>query len=192
MECCVKECFTKAVGKGLCPKHLLRLKVHNTLLPTRVQYHGLPLKERFMKYVNKTESCWKWTGGLNDKGYGMVSVESRPRLAHRTSFKLFKGDIPEGMYVCHHCDIPDCVNPDHLFLGTPQDNMADMHAKGRWKYGTSLGENHGCAKLTDKEIRIIKNYPKKHGSGVFLAKRFNISRANISDIRNGRTWKHIT
>lgn len=191
MECCIKECFTVAVGKGLCPKHLARFKTHNTLLPTKVQYHGLSVQERFMKYVEKTESCWIWVGYTNDTGYGALNVEGSPKLSHRLSWTFFKGEIPEGAYVCHKCDTPNCVNPDHLFLGTQQDNMADMDTKGRRRYGVSLGENHGYSKLSNEDVMFIKNYPKYHGSGVKLAKKFNISATNISDIRNGKTWKHL-
>jgi len=81
----------------------------------------------FLERVAKTETCWYWTGHLNSKGYGIF----KKKLAHRASYKLFVGPIPPDMLVCHTCDTPDCVNPEHLFLGTFKDNTRDMINKGR-------------------------------------------------------------
>lgn len=86
---------------------------------------------RFFEKVRKTETCWEWTACLNSKGYGTMAVLGRPVLAHRLSYEFHKGKIPEGLYVCHHCDNPKCVNPDHLFTGTNQDNQNDCVSKGR-------------------------------------------------------------
>lgn len=88
------------------------------------------LEERFLSRIEYTEDCWIWTAGKNKKGYGQIKVSGKQEGAHRLSFTLYKGD-PSGMIVCHSCDNPSCVNPQHLWLGTPKDNMQDKERKGR-------------------------------------------------------------
>lgn len=92
-----------------------------------------PVKERFdEKWEAVTESgCWIWTAGLDSRGYGKFRLPDKQMKAHRQAYILYKGAIPEGMIVCHTCDVPTCVNPDHLFLGTHKDNMQDKLRKGR-------------------------------------------------------------
>ena len=90
-----------------------------------------PAKERLFQRVDKSGECWLWTGGKTYDGYGMMKVDGRQTYVHRFSYQLHKGEIPEGMFVCHSCDVPNCVNPDHLWLGSPADNTADMFKKGR-------------------------------------------------------------
>lgn len=89
------------------------------------------LLERFIRKVEFTESCWLWTKCKSSKDYGVLSVNGKGRYAHRVSYELFKGEIPADMVVCHSCDTPSCVNPDHLFLGTMRDNAIDKLIKGR-------------------------------------------------------------
>ena len=86
--------------------------------------------ERFLAKVDKTDSCWIWTAAKSKRGYGWFR-DGALHQAHRYSFKLFKGDIPNGLLVCHACDVPSCVNPNHLWLGTAKDNTADRDIKGR-------------------------------------------------------------
>jgi hypothetical protein len=87
--------------------------------------------ERFMRKVVKGDGCWLWTGAPAQWGYGQFGMANKHWLAHRVSWFFHNGPIPDGMFVCHRCDVPLCVNPDHLFLGTHQDNMDDMRAKRR-------------------------------------------------------------
>lgn len=93
------------------------------------------VEERFWDKVTKTETCWTWSAKKDKNGYGRFSPsgETSQLPAHRFSWELHNGPIPEGLLVCHHCDNPECTNPSHLFLGTPQDNMTDKVLKGRWK-----------------------------------------------------------
>lgn len=87
--------------------------------------------ERFMEKVKKTKTCWLWTATKFTAGYGSFSYQSKKVAAHRFAYTVFVGEIPEGKFVLHHCDVPPCVNPDHLFLGTQTDNLQDMTEKGR-------------------------------------------------------------
>jgi hypothetical protein len=91
-------------------------------------------RELFLEQVTRsTEGCWIWNGGREKAGYGWIFVRGKKMAAHRLGYELFVGIIPSGLFVCHHCDNPPCVRPDHLFLGTRQDNFRDMRQKGRAK-----------------------------------------------------------
>ena len=94
-----------------------------------------PVEERFWEKVQKTDGCWLWTGATIAAGYGELAVGQprKPLRAHRLSWEMHHGPIPEGLLVLHHCDVRNCVRPEHLFLGTHQDNMADAYAKGRMR-----------------------------------------------------------
>lgn len=128
--------------------------------------------QRFFDKIIK-DSCWIWTGGSRGAGYGAIKVDGKVIDAHRYSYKLHKGDIPEGMYVCHSCDNRRCVNPDHLFLGTPKDNWKDAVDKGRIipvtnpKKHPSIGAyNRGCRceECTVIKSAALKRYRAKNKS----------------------------
>jgi len=143
---------------------------------------------RFWKYVNKTETCWLWIGQLLPNGYGVIRLRQprRKEMVHRFSWAIHNGPIPHKMLVLHHCDIPNCINPRHLFIGTQLDNMKDAMNKFRVHHGT----NHYKTHLTDDDVKIIIEQKGKITQSE-LSKRFNVGRENISAIQNRRTWKHI-
>lgn len=149
--------------------------------------------ERFNKYYEAvTESgCWLWTGGLDKDGYGVFWKDLTTARAHRSSYELLKGTIPDGLQVLHSCDIPSCVNPDHLFLGTHNDNMKDKSSKNRQ---TKLcGSQVYNAKLTENDVVIIKQLLTKSTLRQSdIAGIFNICEGSISQINRGIAWKHVT
>lgn len=151
--------------------------------------------DRFMSRVVKDPcGCWLWVGGVrkktrsNNKEYGDFWLNGKRALAHRASWLLHKGDIPAGQIICHSCDTPLCVNPDHLWIGTQADNMKDAWSKGRGKNNSKQGERHKLSKLSERMVNDIKESAL---SGVELAKRFGVSPSTISMIRTGRNWRHL-
>lgn len=148
------------------------------------------LKELFSgKYERITESgCWIWTGATRNKmGHGALRLGGRKGKtiwAHRASYELHTGEVPEGMCVCHRCDVPSCVNPDHLFLGTRKDNIADMVNKDR----NAKGSKAKWAKITEEIALKIKKSTKPTA---VLGEIYGLSRQSVADIRYGRTWKHV-
>ena len=155
-------------------------------------YQCKSLKERFWEkvIVKGPDVCWEWKGGCNNYGYGAFwSFHNKVEGAHRVSWKLHNGPIPRGMCVLHHCDNPLCVNPAHLFLGTKADNTKDMMLKGRQPAISMIrhpGESNGRAKLTEKEVRIIRG---KLYSGSILAREYGVSQSQICRIIKGNTWR---
>lgn len=121
--------------------------------------------------------CWIWCGGDFSYGYGAFSYNNQNRPAHRISWFLYRGEIPKGMMVCHRCDQPLCVNPEHLFLGTQRDNMADKVRKGR----QARGESHGMSKLTDWEVMQIKGV-KGFRTAKDIASEFGITPERVWQI----------
>lgn len=139
--------------------------------------HDTTLEERFLDKVNKTDACWMWVGARNKRGYGNIQGV----LAHRISWELYNGPIPDGLLVCHRCDTPGCVNPDHLFLGTHQDNSRDMIAKGRG--GRTKLKRH---QVLDIWHRIQAGEPIKH-----LAEEYHVTPGLIYFIKDKRIHKLV-
>jgi len=130
--------------------------------------------------------CWLWLGALNAKGYGLIRVAGKTELAHRMSYRRYRGEVPVGLCVLHRCDVPACINPDHLFLGTQTDNMRDMSSKNRHPY--RYGEAHVNAKLTEAAIQAIRASDENYTS---LGQRYGITKQNVYLIRARRAWRHL-
>jgi hypothetical protein len=151
-----------------------------------------PLIDRLMAKVEKSQGdgCWIWTGGKTSRGYGSISVNNVNFRVHRVAYELFVGKIPEGMVVMHTCDVPVCVRPDHLLIGTDADNVRDMDAKGR--RGITKGESVFGAKLTEaKVLEIRKLYAAGGVSHRKLAEQFGVNTTAIGLIVTRKTWRHI-
>ena len=131
--------------------------------------------------------CWLWIGNSNGR-YGQIRTDNKNVSAHRLSWQLFKGDIPLGKQVLHRCDTPSCVNPEHLFLGTPSDNTRDSMKKGR--YFRPYGERSGAAKLTEKQVEEIRGLIAAGIRQDEIAKQFGVNKSRITSIKKGTSWKH--
>ena len=138
--------------------------------------------ENYMADPNS--GCWLWTGYLDKAGYGVASKRSRPIRCHRLSWELHRGEIPKGLNVLHKCDVRSCCNPDHLFLGTTADNIADKVAKGR----QARGEKTNTAKLTADQVTAIRSAT---GTQRKLATQYGVTQGLISHIITRRAWGHI-
>lgn len=153
---------------------------------------GSAMKALLMERVETIpfSGCWLWAGKVDGRGYGQVYLgggRKRPVLGrvHRLMFEAEFGEIPEGMYVCHRCDVPSCINPDHLFVGSHRDNMQDAARKGR----IAKGELSGKAKLTSDQVAEIRS---RHAEGgvtqKILGKEYGVAPRTISNIVNYRRW----
>lgn len=193
MICKVQGCTNNVVSTkhGMCNKHHLRFKKHGTTSDkVLINLRSLSVRDRLFRCmkINEDTGCWEWQKGLFSTGYGQMSVKGRNRGAHVVAYEIFNGEIPEGMLVCHKCDNPICINPEHLFLGTNKDNMEDMVNKGR-----SAVANNGHVKMTEDQVReLLKMYKTGRYSRKELADYFLISINTVSSIINGVSWKHIT
>ena len=150
--------------------------------------------------IKGANDCWLWTAGKFRGGYGGFSVNRRTKKAHRIALMLSGVDVPDSSLVCHRCDNPSCVNPSHLFVGSPKDNTADMIAKGRKPSlkGTKVnpdktmkGEKHGRSKLTTNDVLSIRQMLATGMSQSQIAEMMNVSQTCISKISRYTRWKHV-
>lgn len=151
-----------------------------------------PLAERFWRHVVKGDGCWEWRAATNPSGYGTFGLDrDRMMPAHRFSWDLHFGQIPDGLYVCHHCDNPPCVRPDHLFLGTALANTQDMDRKGRRVAKGAPGERNHNARLTEDDVRAIRSRRAAGETCRSLAADFGVSPPLISYIVSRKSWSHV-
>lgn len=148
-----------------------------------------PLKERFWLNVEKSTGCWKWKSATTTAGYGVFGINGKVVYAHRAAWEKKNGNIPKGVHVLHRCDNPPCINPKHLFLGTPADNCFDKELKGRGMMKRYSGENNWQSKLNKNEVSEIRNlYSLGKLSQRAIAKKYKVSQPNISGIINMDLW----
>jgi len=147
------------------------------------------IEERFWEKVDKRsqKQCWLWKAGLSAKGYGAFRIGSVQTTAHRVAYQLTHGEILPGLVVCHHCDVPNCVNPSHLFVGTYRDNMRDAVRKGR----LANGENIPWAKVTEERVLAARRMYADGISQVEIGRILGIQKANVWPIVHGKSWKHV-
>jgi Autographiviridae endonuclease len=149
--------------------------------------NSVTLVERLTKNVDKSGECWIWTASVNLHGYGQILYRGRPTRAHRVAYELAYGPIPADMWVLHRCDNRRCVRPDHLWLGTLQDNHADMVNKRRHTFGGRVGN----AKLSDAAVVGIRALDlSRRGSLAAAARQYGVSAATIRRIVNRVSWRH--
>ena len=147
---------------------------------------------RFWAKVDKSGECWVWTAYCDANGYGHLSVGTKMPRAHRVSWTIHNGPIPEGICVLHTCDNPPCVRPDHLWLGSRGDNSLDMKMKGRGRTKYQRGEANDYSKLTETNVLEIRHrYAQGNVSQYQLAREIGVCVATICHIVNRITWNHI-
>jgi hypothetical protein len=142
-------------------------------------------EKKFIREAN--DGCWLWIGATVRGGYGSIGIAgSRTRSAHRVAWELYKGPLNATQWVLHRCDTPACVNPQHLFLGTPGANAADRAQKGR--SAKQFGEANPRSRLSEAQVLAIRadNRPGRR-----LAPLYGVTPATIQSVRNGQTWKHL-
>lgn len=161
-----------------------------------------PERERFMSLIAvppNGAACWEWAGTKAVKGYGRMRAWGRSHRAHRLSWMIFRGPIPDALCVCHHCDNRGCVNPEHLFLGSHKDNITDAMSKGRmWvqrdpagslrSRGIRPGSLSNFAKLTDRDVAEIRRLAPAV-TRRDLAARFSVHPDTIRNVLRGSTWR---
>lgn len=175
------DCDRTAAARKLCRPCYNRHRGAGTLSQFRV----LGPQDVFWGKVEKTDTCWLWSGTRNKYGYGVFLLPGeKPVRAHRHSYALTRGPIPDGLVVMHACDNPACVNPDHLSLGTKLDNNRDAARKDR----NARGERNGHAKLTAADVQHIRT---SGASRADLAFRFGVDPSTISQIIARKKWRHI-
>lgn len=150
---------------------------------------NLVLGKRFWSRVQKTQTCWLWTGAKRNFGYGAYSFFGKSERAHRVMWFVHHGAIPEGKVVRHKCDNPSCVNPDHLVLGTQADNGADRVERNRQYRPT--GDKHHRRKLSSVDVRAIKERMSRNESPAGIAREYKVHKNTVYAIKYGRSWKSV-
>lgn len=146
-------------------------------------------RESFLsKVAVESDGCWIWQGARHGNGYGAFRIERRQYGAHQASWILFKGPIPRGQIVCHSCDTPLCVNPDHLFIGTHLDNVRDMFEKGR----ENKAKGSACASILTEELVLeLREIHRKTGQTfASIGRKYGLNPATVRAAIRGVNWKH--
>ena len=159
-------------------------------IPPRVKARGLTEADILARVQTEANTgCWLWERGTEASGYGTWPLPGKTKdRAHRVAFVIAKGPIPRGHCVCHRCDTPGCVNPDHLFLGTQAQNLADMRRKGRSRMPLVVGSANANAKITEDDVRAIRADPRNH---THVARDYGLTKQAVSMMRSRKTWRHV-
>ena len=186
MNCCqIDECRRNAVGWGMCNKHYARWSRHGDPMFTERRYENGALIGDRLTYNVTTIGCWEYSGSIGRSGYGRVSAEGVYTQAHRVAYEEWVGPIPEGLFICHHCDNPPCINPAHLYAGTQQDNVDDMVRRSRNIKGTTVNSN----KLSEQQVLKIHEDTRPLRT---IATEYGMGISQVSRIRTGKAWAWLT
>jgi len=184
-KCSIDGCDRPFAAKNLCQWHHRRMIKSGDPLAGGFSYDS-PKKAIEERTVRSLNGCLEWTGAACHIGYGRMKVSGVKKLAHRVSYEIHVGPIPDGLFVLHRCDNPRCVDPAHLFLGTNQDNMDDMNAKNRGR--KARGSASGCAKLKESDVLKIRNDIRNIRD---IAASYGVGKSTIGYIKSRVTWRHV-
>lgn len=193
--CTVSGCNARVHARGLCQSHYSRRQRGASL---ETPYQRRILNDHETRFDSQVEmdpngGCWLWSGATSEFGHGRFSVKYQPIPAHRFAFERANGPVPPGLNICHHCDVPQCVNPAHLFAGTQADNVADMMRKGRYVRGRwPKGSECRHAKLTEGEVKEILTALSAGRTQRDIAGRYGISQTMVGYIGRGVSWRHVS
>lgn len=179
--CTFPGCNRPHSGNGLCSSHRRQQLQGKPLTTLRTM---MTLEQKFWVRVNKTADCWLWTGNLDDDGYGRLRVPTGHLRAHIYSYELHNNAVPTGMVVRHLCHNRRCVNPDHLALGTPKENVHDSIRDKRMAYGTK----HRWSTLTEDQVKAIYSDTRHVNE---IAADYGVGRSAVYHIKKKRSWKHL-
>lgn len=193
-RCSVVDCDRFVLARGWCGKHYQRWQKYGD--PQQVSVIVGDDVRRFWSYVARDigDHCWLWIGARDKDGYGVVQLQGKARKAHRVAWNLANGRIPDGLCVCHSCDVRNCCRPSHLWLGTNDDNMNDCTAKGRRPAGerngtktrpervARRGDRHASAVLTPEQVAAVVAEYKAGQSAVEVGKRYGVSRYYVTRV----------
>jgi len=185
--CSIAGCSNRHNSRGWCLKHYERWRAHGD--PEKVTVIRGDDRARFWSYVDTSggqDACWPWTGRTNQDGYGDLKLNGRTVLAHRTAFHLHHGYWPTP-FACHHCDNPPCVNPDHLYEGTAAENTRDREERTH----TMRGSGNPQAKITESEVRAIRDLSAHGVKTRVLVDRFGISSSQVQKIVRRASWADV-
>lgn len=196
--CSVDACLRPVLAKSLCTSHYQKMKQYGSVAARARDWVHFwetdKLKAKFFRCIKvaSPDECWIWNGAK--KGgklkYGAINIDGKNFMAHRLSAYLFKGfDIKSSNMICHRCDVPLCVNPSHLFEGSPLDNMLDKKSKGR---ATRLpGSQNPMAKVSEDDVITIRRLAAGGASHPELAASFGLSVPQVYAIVTRRNWRHV-
>lgn len=186
--CEISGCQRRFLARGMCRMHYERWRHHGD--PSRVDStQGLPLIDRFWLSVDPgpADQCWEWKRHLDKGGYGHIMDAGKIRGAHRVSYELHHGRIPDGMHVRHLCDNPACVNPAHLELGTNAENVADKIIRGRTAAGPAI-VRQSTLKLTPELVLAIRADVRRTAD---VARDYGLSMVHVRNVRSGKAWSWV-
>ena len=184
----ITKTITSLIARGLTYRHLGLPKIVSQQ-KSEICRH-MSVEDRLNKFHIKDHDsgCWNWIGKKDKRGYGRCSFEGRKQFAHRISHKVFKGPIPDGLYILHSCDNPACINPDHLRIGTQAENMNDAVVRRRMP----IGEQSSMSKLSNESVMQIVEMRNSGMSIADIARNFNVEFTTVSVILRGHTWSWLT
>lgn len=181
----LQNSFCRNCNKDISHKH--KGAIYCDVLCMKKQYTKNPIECFDKFYTINASNCWVWHKSIEQSGYGRIKINGRTIKAHRLSWNIHFGEIPPGLFVCHKCDNPPCVNPEHLFLGTAKDNTQDMIEKGR--KAIINGEQVGTSKLTTTEVLNIFIDKRAYQE---ISEDYKVSRGLIGNIKRKEIWSHVT